>query len=284
MLGVECIDNFAVANEKQVIGLTISMRVSSFFMPFFALFAGASGYYLRSMELRTVFDAHTGLPQRGAVVTYALIGLSAVFLCIILIFTLCARAKFASPSGFVNAFGTEPLAYPSIFFLIGIVWLGATVLYFLNIYTQGSIQLSELCFSILSALSAISVSLFAIEVYQNPRRKSKYALSIVPTIFMCFWLILLYRQNASNPILLSYCYQCLAIISSALGFYFTSGFIYNRPAPGKTIFSFFAAIYFCLVALADEHTMSIKFIFIAIIVINVIYSSMLIRNMVRKDY
>ena len=251
-------------------------------MPFFALLAGASGYYLRLTELRVVFDGQTGIPHRGAVTTIMLIALTLAFLIIIAVFASRAVSSNTSPRGFENAFGTEPLAYPLIFFIIGLLWIATTVIYFRSISGAGTIPMSEVIFSILSVLSAISESLYAVEVYQDPRRRSKLVLSIVPTMFMCFWLILLYKRNASNPILLSYCYQCLAIISATLGFYFTSGFVYNRPAPGKTIFAFFAAIYFCFVTLADNHVMPIKIIFIIIIAINLTYSSMLLRNMKRK--
>ena len=252
-------------------------------MPVFALIAGASGYYLRLLELWDVFDTRTGLPVRGAGITYALIAVSFGFLGLILAFSLRTRLKYTSPKGFDNAFGTDPLAYPFIFLLVGLVWFAASVKHFIDLYTLETVPMQEVYFSALSALSAISTSFFAIEVYQNPHRKTKLALSLVPTVFMCFWLILLYRKNAANPILLSYCYQCLAIIFTALSFYFTSGFVFSRPAPSKAAFAYFAAIFFCFVTLADNHTIYIKMIFMSFIVINVVHSSMLIRNLQRKE-
>ena len=257
------------------------MRISAFFMPFFAIIAGAAGFYLRLTELLSVFDAR-GLPERGAGITFVLAGLSVAYLLVVFVFALRAGIKFTAPQGFNKAFGVETPSYPTVFFFIGILWFGGTIKHFLDLNAGGDIPLSELCFSVLSALSAISVSLFAFETYQDRRLRSRLALCAVPTLFMCFWLMLFYRQNASNPILLSYCYQCLAIISSALGFYFTSGFVYNRPTPGKAIFAYYAAIFFCLVTLADEHDLSVRIIFIAIITINVIHSSMLLKNMHRR--
>jgi len=259
------------------------MRVSAVFMPFFALLAGAAGFYLRLNELWNVFDASTGLPERGASTTHVLIALSVVVLLLILAFAIRAGAKYKSPKGFENAFGTDPLIYPLAFSVIGIVWLGATVKYFLDLYASGGASTGEMCFSALSVLAAVSVAFFAIEMYQDPRRKVIYALSVVPTLFMCFWLILLYKRNAANPILLSYCYQCLAIISSTLSFYFISGYVYNKPASGKTVFVCFAAIYFCFVTLADTGDIAIKLIFAAIIAVNVFYSSMVIRNLRLKS-
>jgi len=260
------------------------MRIAAFFMPIFALLAGAAGFFLRLTEIISVFDSRTGLPERGASITYLLIAFSILFLALAMIFSIRIAVKRSAPSGFENAFGTDPLTYPFTFAIIGLVWLGATVKYFIDVNAAGSVPMAELYFSILSALSAISVTFFAIEMYQDPRRKTTFALSIVPTLFMCFWLVALYRQNASNPVLLSYAYQCLAIISSALGFYFTSGFVYNKPAPGKTVFFYFAAIFFCFVTLADGHVLTIRIIFAALIAMNVVYCSKLLRNLEKKHY
>ena len=259
------------------------MRLSSIFMPFFTLIAGAAGYYLRLMEVWNVFDERTGLPERGASITYALIAFSAFYLVIVLLFSLRAATKHKSPNGFEKAFGTDPLTYPIAFSLIGAVWLGATVKYYIDLKVIWPIPAIDFVFIIMSAISAISLAFFAIEMYQDPRSKSKFALSIAPSFFMCFWLVIIYRQNASNPILLSYCYQCLAVITSALGFYFTSGFVYNKPAPGKAMFSYFAAVYFGFVTLADNHTFGLKMLFVALIAVNVFNASTLIRNLRWKE-
>ena len=258
------------------------MRISSLFAPFFALLAGAGGLYFRVTELLNVFDRQ-GLPERGAGITIALIVFSALFLLVDLLFSLRVSLKHTASAGFENAFGTDALSYPMVFSAIGIVWLGATVKHYFDLRTLEPFPRIELIFLALSGLSAVALALFAIETYQDPRRKIIYALSIVPTLFMCFWLIVLYRQNSSNPVLLGYLYQCLAITSAALGFYFTSGFVYEKPAPGKAVFTYLASIYFCFVTLADGHSTSISLIFAAIIVTNVLSASMLIRNLKWKS-
>jgi len=258
------------------------MRISSFFLPFFALLAGIGGFYLRLSEQLNVFDPVTGLPDRNAATTSWLIALSITFTLLILVFAISASARHKAEKGFESAFGTDPFAYPIIMTLIGIAWLVGTYIYFADLNAQGTLAANAVYFIIASALSAISVVLFAIEMYQDSRRKAPFALSVVPTIFMCFWLILLYRQNASNPILLSYVYQCIAIVATALSFYFTSGFLYGKPAPGKSIFMYYVAIYFCAVSLADDIHMGIRIIYCALIATNVVYSSMLLRNLQRK--
>ena len=258
------------------------MRKTAIFMPLLALLAGAVGYFLRHMELRYVFDEHTGLPLRGSSITIALIVLSALFFVIIVLFSAKVKAVFLSPDGFENAFGASFLAYPVIFLIAGLSWFGATIKYFFEFRIQVTSANAELYFLLLSALSSISIIIFAIEVYQNPRRRSKLALSVVPVLFMCFWLIMLYRRNAANPILLNYCYSCLAIMAGTLGFYFPAGFVYKRPAQVKTLVAMLCAVYFNAVTLADVHETSIKVIIAVVIAINLVHSYMLIRCLQRK--
>ena len=252
-------------------------------MPLFAVLAGIGGLYLRFLERANVFDQLTGLPERNATFTLWLFILSAAFIISIIVFAIYAYAKHRPSLGFENAFGTDPLAYPIIFTFIGLVWLAGTYLFFSDLSQLGSIATIDVIFIVFSSLAAISTTFFAIEMFQDSRRKAPYALSVVPTLFVCFWLILMYRQNASNPVLLDYVYKCLALMASALSFYFTSGFLYGKPAPGKAIFTYFAAIYFCTVTLADDHPLSIKIIYFAMIAVNIIHSSMLLKNLRRKE-
>jgi len=258
------------------------MRISAFFVPFFAIMAGITGFYLRTSERLNVFDAVTGLPDRNSATTFWLIALSILFIFFIILFAIKAVSTHKVQSGFENAFGTDPLIYPASFILIGIVWLVGTFIYYSNLNSLGMVTAYDVFFVAFSALSAVSVTFFAIEMYQDSRRQAPFALSVVPALFMCFWLIFMYRQNAANPVLLSYIYQCIAIVASALSFYYTSGFLYGKPAPGKSIVVYYAAIYFCIVTLADDHPTGIKLIFLALIVANLVHSSMLIRSLQKQ--
>ena len=257
------------------------MRIAAFFMPFFALLAGAAGFFMRRLEWMTVFNS-AGLPERGAALTYALIGLAALFLLVSLVFSIFVATRHRALKGFENAYGTDSLAYPFSFGIIGLIWLAATVMYFLEVRATGNVPVITIYFSIFSGISAISAAFFAVEMYNDPRRKSVFALSVIPTLFLCFWLVLVYRDNASNPILLGYAYQVLAIIASALAFYFTSGFVYGKPAPGKTVFFYSMSVFFCAVTIADSHNIMIRVIFGSVLLMNLLYLSKLVRNLRRK--
>ena len=254
------------------------MRKYAVIVPSLALIAGVFGFFLRRRELDTVFV--TGLPTRGAGVTSGLIILSVAVLFIGFIFSIAVRVKYESPQGFENAFGVRSVAYPSFFMVIGLIWFIAAVMHFSE--SDPAEALVEMYFSLLAGLSAISSVFFAVEVYKNPNRKLKHGLSVVPTLFTCFWLILLYRRNASNPILLIYVYHCLALIASTVSFYLYAGFVFNKSTPGKTIFFCIASIFFCIVTLADEHTFWARVIFAIIIAINFVHGTMLLRNLEHK--
>ena len=256
------------------------MRKYAFIMPSLALIAGVVGFSLRRRELDTVFDAVTGLPERGAGVTSGLIMLSVAVLFVGLIFSIATKVKYNSPQGFENAFGVRSAAYPLFFMVVGLVWFAAAVLHFFN--TESAETIAELYFSVLAGLAAISSIFFAVEVFTNPERKLKLGLSVVPTLFTCFWLILLYRRNAANPVLLIYVYHCLALIAATASFYLYAGFVFNKSTPGKTIFFCIASIFFCTVTLADEHTLWLRIILAVIIAINFTHGVMLMRNLERK--
>ena len=258
------------------------MRISSFFLPFFTILAGIGGFYLRLSERLNVFDAVTGLPDRNAATTFWLIVFSVVFAVGILIFSIRVAAKHKALSGFENAFGTDPFAYPIVFTFIGVIWFIGTVLYFLGLNIGVYFAVSDMLFIAFSTISAVSVTLFAIFMYQDSRRNALYALSIAPTVFICFWLVFVYKENASNPILLSYVYQCIALVTTALSFYFTSGFLYGKPAPGKAVFAYYTSIYFCIMMLAEGLPFSVNMIIVAIIATNIVHSFMLLRNLQSK--
>jgi hypothetical protein len=156
-------------------------------------------------------------------------------------------------------------------------------MHFLSVRTSEYMQNAEIYFAILSALAAISLMLFAIEIFKDPKQKLKFVLSIIPPLFMCFWILSLYRQNAANPVLLTYVYHFLALVSSLLGFYSTSGFVFGKSSPGKTIFFCLAAIYFCFTTLADPHAVGIRVIFGLLIAVNTVNSAMLIRRLTVKS-
>lgn len=260
------------------------MKVSAVLVPVLAILTGLAGFLLRRHELAYVFDSVTGLPARGALTTTVLIALTVANLVVIIAFAVYISVRRKSQKGFENTFGTDPMFYPILFILIGILWLVGTYLFFESIRSAGEFSLTDISFAVLSALAAICVAFFAIGMYQDSRRKASYALNLVPTVFLCFWLLVIYVQNATNPILLGYVYQCLAIVAAALAFYFTSGFTYNKPTPGRAVASYYASVFFCAITLADDIHIGQKLIFCAIIAASLVHLSVMLRYLEPKGH
>ena len=258
------------------------MRTSCVLVPIATLLAGILGYFFRMAELEIIFDSVTGLPERGAPITVVLIGLSVLLFVVFTIFAIRTSVKYTIGADYDNAFGTDTFAYPVVFTAVGTVWLIATFVYFLGILAAQNGEFSDRIFAIGSALAALALIIFAIEVYKNPRRKFLSLFSIMPSLFMCFWLIIIYRDNASNPVLLSYTYKVLAIVFSAAGCYFSSSFATGKPVIGKAIVSYSLAAYFCIITLADDYPMSMRLILGAIAFLNIFNLGSLLRNLQRK--
>lgn len=72
-------------------------------------------------------------------------------------------------------------------------------------------------------------------------------------IFICYWLILTYKINAANPVILDYVYDALALCAFALAGYYITGFCYGRGSPAKTLFFSNFSVYLCFVSIAGSH-------------------------------
>ena len=258
------------------------MKKASAIVPLAATLVAALAFYLRTIELTTVFEPLTGLNERGAPLTVGLITLTVAFIIFALVFSRRVGAKHKSPEGFFGAFSTNSYVYLFSLSTIALVWGGATAIYAISHNAAGTFQTVELYYTVLSAISALCLLVFAIEVFRAPNRKSTMFLILPAIIFATFWLVLIYRDNASNPILLSYSYYALAVIFTALSFYYLAGFVFSKPSPGRTTFVSLCAVFFCFITLADTHSFGIKLIFSTIIILNLLHMVMLLKNLQTK--
>lgn len=268
------------------------MRKSAVAVPLFALIAGAIGFILRQMEVNTGFESATGFAKRDFTVTLILIGLSALVIILAAVFAIKARQKFKAENDYIKAFAPKGFLYIGAAIVLGISWVVADVLYFLDERAAGlsliesvpgsGISAIDYIFVFLALITAISLIFMARGAFKGRSGTEMLLFSIVPSIFFCYWLIILYKDNAANPVLLSYSYQCIAIAAAALSYYFSAGFVYKKAATGRSLFSFLVTIYFCTVVLADNITLPIKLFFAVTMIIQFINTVVFIRNLKQK--
>ena len=270
------------------------MRKSAVVIPLLALIAGIAGLLIRRLELSKAFEADTGFAVRGEPITAVLIAISVAFLVLAVATGLLISRRMRAADDYGAVFTSRSIFYPAISLGLGVVWLVADVMYFLDVYGRyteaargiaftGGFPILEAIFVFLAVVSALSIIFLAWGAYRGRGGTDMMVFSVIPSVFFSFWLILLYKNNASNPVILKYAYECLAIVAAALSFYFSAGFVYKKVATGRTLFSFLVTIYFCTVVLADDIGLPLKLIFGVAVLGALLNCVVYIRNLRDKD-
>ncbi|NLA86521.1 MAG: hypothetical protein GX847_04400 [Clostridiales bacterium] len=255
------------------------MRKSAVAMPVFALVAGAFGFLIRRIEVNTAFEIATGFAKRDAWSTPVLIALSGFVIILAVLFALLTVTKFKAENDFSKAFAPRGFLYIGAMFILALGWLVTDVFYFLEKRTD--LTAIDIIWIFLAAVTALSLIFLARGAYKGRGGGEMHLFSIIPPIFFCYWLIILYKDNAANPVLLSYCYQCLAIAAAALSFYFSAGFVYKKSVTGRSLASFLVTIYFCAVVLAENTVLPLKIFYGITLLVQFINVIVFIRNLKR---
>ncbi len=259
------------------------MRRFAVIMPITALIAGAAGLFLRYTELNTVFDSVTGFAERGAKVSYYLMLLSVAAFVVSIIYALIVRFTTKASSEYERAFAPASMLYLVIHVILGLAMLFAAYLYWRDATANFALTPFDIVFIVFAALTGISLIFMACGAYKGKSGTGICIFSVIPAIFFCIWLILIYKRHSSDPVLLNFCYQCLAAAFAALSFYYGAGFVFGRPKPAKTIVAFFMSIFFCTVVLLDNISKSELIIYVVVIVTQLVNSAEFIRNLEKRS-
>ena len=245
-----------------------------FLLPALALGGGLAGLALRLWELSSAFEADTGLPVAGAPATLVLAGFSAaVLLALVLLCRGTGRGFQGSYDEAFQAAGSTP--YLTVMVAAAFLMAGSGVLLLaqaggvlseslaasagtgLGLSGLFPLLLSvgrELLLAILALASAASLLLLGKNNYKGEGKGERSGCLLTPAYTACVWLIVSYLDHSGDPIVLDYVYQLFAVVAAVLGSYFLAGFGYQRPKGFPAAFFSLAAMYFCLVTLADRHT------------------------------
>ena len=243
----------------------------------FAVLLGVVGFFLRRTELNSIFDPQSGLALRFAGISLALGGLTVAVLAALLV-SLLVIGALKVRSGFSGAFGSAS-SVPVFVVALGAVFFAAGALALLaRVFKAPAFSIVNGVLAIFGLASAISVFVVFYCSYKLRDGSELQLCSIVPIAFLCFWLILAYRQRAADPVLLDYIYEILALILCILGFYFTAGFAFGRVKPRRALFCTNGAIYMSIVTLADSHPLPQMLFFVGSIIVMLVCSILLASN------
>ena len=167
------------------------------------LAAGIAGAFLRCREMNTVFEPGTGLPIKNAPVSMILIGLSILVIIAAAVYAFAA-GKSLSDVKKDDAFNVGSMLVLAVVTVCGVIMaLGALGNYILD---TGEKELFRIAYLILGAASGVAIIMAALSAYRED--SGNYAkLYILPTLFMCLWLVMTYKDNNTNPALVEYSYS-----------------------------------------------------------------------------
>ena len=245
--------------------------------PLMAVIGGAGAFVLRLLQRSTGFEADTGLPIPGNL--YALL-LAVWFVLLAVVCLVAARRLLPAdrenpplfPAGFsVASAGLLTPAVMGIFLLAvsGVLDLllgfsgasaltgsGELVTVFVTapgdqLFTGGE----HLLVGVLSLLMAVSlfpaIPACRVRPESDARRPFQGALLLVPVCCLVVRLVLTYRAVSTDPSLVNYYPELLAVVFLTLGFYRLSSFAFRSGRTRRFALYAVLAIAFCLATLAD---------------------------------
>ena len=225
------------------------MKKNALILTIFTVIAGLIAFFLRRRELATVFEPD-GLARRGAPVSIILLVLCVLAVIVLIALSVKAASGRGVKGGYAEVFHVGGLVPTVISALLGIAMIAAAFLNYRSAAVGGTRAVVEGALGILAALAGVGG--FALAV--NARRKSGGCAlpAVLVTLFVCFFILVTYKKRASDPVLLSYMYDFVALCLSALATLFIAGFAFDRAAPGKTLWMSSAAAFFCFIGAADS--------------------------------
>lgn len=199
--------------------------------------AGIAGCILKNIEFNTVLK-NAVIVEENSTVTLALGGLTVVVLIVSAAFSFFVSKNWSSTSAGISV--SKILAVVS-----AVLMIAGAVMYYLE---NRNYLLPETIVFVLFALFT-GFGVFYMGSGKGPEDGLMRILCVVPSIFCCIWLVLIYKEYATEPQLIKFVYNCLAAAAQTMAFYYISGFFYKRYNRGRGVFACLLGIYFSILVI-----------------------------------
>ena len=229
--------------------------------PLLALLLGAAGLALRIWQLTRAIVLKTGLLLLHHSSTYSLIALT---ICGLLALFLCSATLSREAQDWRSAFRCTNMPLQLLSIVGGAGYGVASLLLLRELALAGlPYSLRENPFQGVFALLLLAACAAILSVVLRNGEKTELALApVVPGFTSCIWLVLTYHTNASDPCVMAYLWQILAVIAVCLSWYYAAGFSFQHPRPRRTVFFHLTAGFLCILSLADPMELSQRVLFL----------------------
>lgn len=216
----------------------------------FAAVAGAVGFLLRWMQGLQIYDPDTGLARRGAGINFWLIA-AIVLTAAGLAVWLWKRRDYILPQGPAALVGRSPLHT-----VLGS--LGALALLLSGlVMVFAAKQYLFPGFRVILGILTMAAALCAVELFVQGGKpgweKPRQLFSVVLTLLGCFWMVVIYKENAMDPVIWRFAMEVLAVCAATVAFYYITGFHYDACHPLLTIFFCLLGMSLCMICVIDKH-------------------------------
>lgn len=251
------------------------MQKPVFLFSIVSLFLAAAGLAVRLAELSAAFDPISGLTVFSPL-TVVMVGLSLIAALFYIFFSRKVKLP-AQPRDYISAF--QPGS--SLTFIVSIIAFLVMCAGAYLCYLTGLAKVSAAAsgvFALLAVLSGASYFTLSFNALKRRGHGDMMLSSVIDVIFLCYWTIIYYRQQAANPVLIEGMYSFLGLCSATLAFFYATGFTAQRPAPRSYLLFAGLAIFFCIIALANASSIAYGLFYLVLIVRFYIGVIQLIRN------
>ena len=239
---------------------------------------GAIGLFIRWLQNTAIFEAETGLAQRNAPISWVLILFCAAIAITQLVLSL--RLRYCRmETEYIPAFASRGPVFPSLCAVLGCLTAVGGLICLLGAFTS---PYGVLLFIL--ALLAVFTGLAMVWLALRGSRGGAAAClcTTVPVLFYCFWLIVSYKENSSDPALWAYCVEILALALQALAWFFVAGYAYGRAKPIKTLFFCQLAAFVNIIAMADARSVGRQLLLLCPALFLLAMAVQLVRNLRRN--
>ncbi len=234
---------------------------------FMSLVFGAGGALLRRIELIQAFESG-GLPILGHPMTVALIVLSVFFAVFSGALMLWLRQAGLNLAGKEQT-GSVSRKLGAAECCLGVIALAA-------MGASAVVRFRDpACFCgkfemVLCALTVLGAACGIVSFVMLARADGAGKAGLMaPAAVMCVYLVYVFRQDGSDPVLLHYVFGLLAVTVSLLSMYYFAGAYYEYSKPSVNMFFAMTGIYLCMVALADDRSLSDMLMLICCIIYHI---------------
>lgn len=225
------------------------MQAQAYRITGFAAVMAAGGFMLRWLQSMQIYDAETGLADRGAGINYWVIGIIVITLAVLAVWTL--RLHRYIPAEDSRALVGRGLTYRIVGCFAGAVLAlsGAILLVTAQNYEMPVMQRILALLQLLGGMSAVLLTVYA----EAPEwTKLRRIASVVLVLYGCVFMVAVYKLNAANPVVWSFAPEVLAICAVTLALYYTAGYQFGQPKPFCGIFFCHAGLFLSVICVIDQ--------------------------------